>query len=235
MLSTPKERLASPLGLRLGPRPLRPDLIGPSRRAYATLPSPCNPALGVLCGFTLSAKQSKSGSEAAMKTWGILLLVLALVGVAISVFLKPAWSADPIRSTSMLLKEPNPVPLPVRFQVFSRLRRGDSEPLFAIRPGRKKSLRLETTNAMVIRSVVEAMRKTAKDEIPWHSPPAGVVSYHLYFEMSDSKLPLYYQFYYKAAADEPSSITGASTAGNLWNAEGLERWFATNNLLPPPE
>jgi len=130
----------------------------------------------------------------------------------------------------MLKSNSNLVPLPNRVQIFSSLKEGDRKRFYTDRLPRKTWLRLETTNEVAIRSLVAAMRE--KDLEGVQARPTNVVVYHIYFQPSDSPLPLYYKFYHPVETNQPPSITAYSTAANLWNAEGVERWFATNNLLP---
>jgi len=122
------------------------------------------------------------------------------------------------------------VPLPTRLQIFSSLKQENRDRWYSHRAPREAWLRLEMTNETAIRSLVAAMREKAWEKV--QPPPTNVITYHIYFYPPDSQSTLYYKFYYPAATNQPYSLTAYSTAGNLWNAEAVERWFATNNLLP---
>lgn len=140
--------------------------------------------------------------------------------------------ADPVRAMVLLTGDSPAVPFPNRVRIYSSLKEGRRE-FFADGAPKEKWLKLETTNEVAIRSLVTAMREKAEETI--QGPAKDGIRYHIYLHAPDSKFPLYYVFIKPTETNEPSCLTAHSTSGNLCNAEGVERWFAANGLLPRPQ
>ena len=136
-------------------------------------------------------------------------------------------------ASNMIYKYSNPVPTPMRVQIYTSAREGEMEP-FRNKP-RKKWLRFESHDRAVIASLVTAMREGAQETLRPPPPLNNVATYHIYFESRASKLPLYYQFYYQKGANETSVLTAYTTVGNVCNAEAVERWLETNGVLVKTE
>jgi hypothetical protein len=164
--------------------------------------------------------------------WSVL-LVLALAGAVIwGVYTRAPYPGHPTLASNMLYKYSNPVPGPKLVQIYTTAKEGEGEP--SRNKPRRKWLRFESQDEVVIASLVTAMREgTQRDRL--HPPLNDVVTYHIYFESAESTLPLYYMFYYRKATNEPSALSAYTTVGNLCNAEAVERWFETNGLLPGTE
>jgi hypothetical protein len=164
---------------------------------------------------------------------GVVLLGVVFLGAVIWKMSAPeSYPRDPIKGDLMLYKDSNPVPTPKAVQIFSSLQKGDGEKSRG-KPQGSKWLRFQTADKVAIGSLVAAMREGAGEVM--RPPITNVVTYHIYFEPSESGLPLYYKFYHQPETNGASGLTAYSTVGNLCNAEAVERWFVTHGVFAAAE